>query len=228
MVSATSESYDSWGIEQASPIYDSVEHFEKLKNHINGLSKVLNSSSGNNRLAGFTTHFTKHGVLIVHVGLPGRALDITTLRYLASIIVIYEDEILRLVPQNRRGQCSDPDHPDSEVVIWSNRENFLDFTGQRLMSIEKVRRLIFNDRLSPDNELKGLINLMGPREREFVNFCSLMGKLSNIEFRQHEGTLNLTAVQSWARFCVGLVELAWRLLIKDISFLYPVGRIEFG
>ena len=64
---------------------------------------------------------------------------------------------------------------------------------------------------SPNMTVPKLATLMSPTRAYLVNFKYLLrqdGSPRTLEFRQHEGCLNLSSLKSWVTFVVGLVRLA--------------------
>lgn len=168
----------------------------------------------------------------IHVGLPpidGRAnfenakFDLATLQHLAYILVMYESAISTVHPRYRR-QGS----PAAAVEIQSNVDAFrrkmarpavvgqiwstnkLDNVCEKnnMLPLAQARNMIWRDGMTPN----ALVNLMGPGKGRIVNW-SYLHRLPHegprtLEFRQHEGTLDAEAVQWWALFVTGLVQLA--------------------
>jgi len=73
-----------------------------------------------------------------------------------------------------------------------------------------ARRKIFH----PWQSIGGLAELMGgTAEGRIVNWTKLDnedGSARTIEFRQHQGTLEIESVKWWVEFCAGLLRLAER------------------
>jgi Putative amidoligase enzyme len=223
MKSDPADVYDSWGIELVSPVYRSFRmHFNTMRRQVRSISDALTSNAGNNKKDGVMALCSPDCGLHVHIG---NGMDIVTLRYVGLLLVVYEDEILRLVPQWRRDEV----HRVSGIM--SNRQRFLwdmsdiptvrqvtDEAGSaiedkftyKFQPLNRIRDMIFKPNLSPADKLGDLQDLMGGKHR-LVNFSYLARneRPRTLEFRQHEGTLDPKAIEAWVRFCIGLVQFAW-------------------
>lgn len=90
-----------------------------------------------------------------------------------------------------------------------------------MKSLEDIHARLFDDvdaaEVKEEKGLDKLLSYMGcGRDKDrIVNFRALLGgkdgkRPKTVEFRQHAGTLDVQEVGWWVRFCLGLVQLAWR------------------
>lgn len=184
--------------------------------------------------------------LHVHVGLPTPpdhpkdtplpTFDLTTLKHLAYLTIIFERFISTLHPKSRRRDNSDiitntdsfEQEPIDPFADWNWEENgippgFYDQNPEEddnndHLDFTYVRSKIF----TPDMTLDKLVVLMCPlnqdrpsdQRRRIINWTYLTRPFPlarTLEFRQHEGSIDPVGVNHWVDFVVGLVQLAERM-----------------
>ncbi|TGO30258.1 hypothetical protein BPAE_0007g00950 [Botrytis paeoniae] len=210
----TSKRWDSYGIEVVSRVLKSNNHRDTAE--LEEIVKTL-KGTGDELYEGFITN---QCALHVHVEAP----DLATLKELACILLIYEEEISRLHPRCRR-----PGHPVARGNLISNRlhtllgadyvtyeETVHEIWDQRaetslyrkLRTIQQIRDEV--DQLRDEKELAGYMCFPLTYTNRLVNFLSLRSssRAHTVEFRQARGSLNVKDVTQWVDFCLSLVQLA--------------------
>lgn len=210
----SSKRWDSYGIEVVSRVLRSDDHRDTAE--LEEIVKAL-KGTGDELYEGFITN---QCALHVHVEAP----DLATLKELACILLIYEEEISRLHPRCRR-----PGHPVARGNLISNRLHTLlgadyityEETVQEIWdqpaetslyrkqrTIQQIRDEV--DQLRDEKELAGYMCFPLTHTSRLVNFLSLRSSLRahTIEFRQARGSLNVKDVTHWVDFCLSLVQLA--------------------
>jgi len=229
--------WDSYGLELVSRVFNTTTNPGDAE-----ICNVIDTIKGNesSTYGSFTTNQTG---LHVHVQAPE---DLSVLKELAMILLIYEDEISRL-----HSKCRRPNHPATAGVLGSNRTAFMldDLTYKshypkldcstpalaKRYSIPQLRGMmerrfkskeVLSQRMNgpvPENA-KAYPN--GTRHR-LVNFTTTCRKPdedtgkafpSTIEFRHAQGSLDSVHVLKWIEFCVGLVRLAHEYASKSKNF----------
>ncbi|KAG9229587.1 hypothetical protein BJ875DRAFT_387045, partial [Amylocarpus encephaloides] len=213
--------WDSYGLELVSPVLNSANPQHKVD-----IKQLVEETAGipDDRHGAF---ITKQCGLHVHIEAP-QILEV--LKELATLLVIYEEEISRLHPAVRM-----PGHRAAANQLDSNRLYFLhggdldfdktkanwvggNFSTSALKKEYNIPRL--RARMSLIKKKEALSQKMcwpsppdkpnGGRRR-LVNFTYLTrgkGYAETIEFRQARGSLDGEEINHWIDFCVGLVKFA--------------------
>lgn len=142
----------------------------------------------------------------VHLKPDHDDFDLPTLKHLAYIIVMYEQQIDSLQPSYRRAVGA-IEGSGGRYDFRSNTSNFVDRSSGQRYSLAIVRGMI-----SAVQNVRSLDILMGPGKRFVVNFENLRRENKNeprtLEFRQHEGVLRGEMVEMWVYFCIALLRIA--------------------
>ncbi|MCJ1477022.1 hypothetical protein MMC13_005693 [Lambiella insularis] len=147
--------------------------------------------------------------LHVHLKPKRGDFDLPSLKHLAYIIVMYEQQIDTLQPFHRRTFM--PMHGSGGTYDFcSNYSNFINPITSADRSLADIRGMI-----SAVEDVEALDTLMGPGKRFVVNFGNLRRAdpesqhgPRTLEFRQHEGALRGVMVAAWVQFCAALLRLA--------------------
>jgi hypothetical protein len=132
-VTLDESSFDSYGVEFVSPVYESKNDIPALVSDIKALSNAMKFDGVGNKTSesGFISTCTKECALHVHVGYSdNHPIDTAVLRQLAFLLIVYEHEIVRLISKHRQGQIYGiPDTNDGSGTqlrsqMMSNREFF--------------------------------------------------------------------------------------------------------
>jgi hypothetical protein len=111
VATAKAADWDSYGLELISPIFNTGSN-----QGYNDIAQILEAIKGNpSYLTG--AFITNQCALHVHVSAPK---DLSVLKELAILIMVYESEISKLHPH-----CRHPEHPNARYTVESNRLRFL-------------------------------------------------------------------------------------------------------
>lgn len=224
------DAWDSWGVELISPPYTSISA-------ATADTSTLLTKLGGDKTANYGSFVTEACGFHVHVGQPeNRPFELSTLRHLAWLLVIFEDAINGMHATHRR-QIYTNSEDGTACEILSNRDHWMleeptgpvlrtvmdEETGeliseeydQHYKNLGTIQMDIFGEGQGMDvgqaDRLEKLVKLMNPQKRgHVVNFTGLISpeRPQTVEFRQHAGTLDVEEMGHWVQFCVGLVALA--------------------
>ncbi|RFU25846.1 hypothetical protein B7463_g10493, partial [Scytalidium lignicola] len=221
------KSWDSFGIQVASPAITAVENEFQIRNVIDHMAGHENDQYGC-----FTTNQCGFSV---QVGCS----KFEVIQKLALICLVYEEEISHLHPPCRRH-----DESDSNDLFQSNRLRLLASVKhvptmykdcstsaiiQRGITIKHLEELmsskcqttIDNNTLKYQADKADLARFMNypagknqyttGNPNRAVNFTTCVrtkDQQCTVEFRQHRGTLSIEDIENWVEFVVNLVRLA--------------------
>ncbi|MCJ1245470.1 hypothetical protein MMC30_002674 [Trapelia coarctata] len=206
------------GIEIISRILDPTEEC------VEEVGQVLSLIKSRFRLAN-----NKSTGLHVHVGNGNRGFALSTLKKFSMLVTAFESLINTLHPSERL------------LSQWCRAPSrSADFSDEPEMSL----RLLKLEQCASVEDLVAVMNPNDGRECAY-NLTNLRMRVPGeekltIEFRQHEGSVNLQAIVNWTRFAVALVEFSHKvpesqhlILCVDkskypaftiFSFLVTIGR----
>lgn len=218
---------DTYGIELVSPPYSEGE-LSNAEVNISSLLGALDMPT-----SAITTN-TACG-LHVHVGTPtGECLPLKFLQHLSELLVIYEDQIIRLHPFHRR-QRTDEIRSNKEPSLaepfavpldfidrlapweWDSNKLVVKKHESRYKAVHEIHHVIFDEVDQAVDPIAQLQKRMGPTRGLIASFAYLNRKdgPQTIEFRQHAGSRDAKEISNWFKFCLALVKLAWRCVDGD-------------
>ena len=241
-VSVKAHQWDSHGIELVSRVLLFAEDsFKEIEDYLDVLKGKRAKRSRHrafvSELCGLHVHIGHSTYL--EQGEQRTGFPLSTLQHLAYILVIYEGAISTLFPHSRRGETG-----ISSMDIKSNLDNFYkepttdapEPTFEQLQSpdykvppmedsppfcFREARSRIFAE----EQSYESLAKLMCPESvgrNAIVNFMyTARGPgegAQTVEFRQHEGCLDASAIKWWVKFCAELVLFAERMAWRHGSF----------
>lgn len=237
------DKWDSHGVELVSrPLPATSESFEEIQQHLEPLSGTASSRHGAMITSHCALH-VHVGFPDPAPGKHRTDFGLPMLQHLGYLLVMYEGQISRMHPPSRRAG-SEAAMKDcitnlDEFAEASINASYQDVGGDHFeangelekyselgdyneseepivtpISYEISRRLIFTS----DMTTAKLVKLMcGTLKDHIVNFTYLLRPAQaarTLEFRQHEGTLDLEAIRWWVDFVLRLVKLADQMAEK--------------
>jgi hypothetical protein len=237
------DSFDSFGIELLTPVLsfaNKERDYQTIQRYLETFTSGPNPRAFPPYTAGMHVHvglkFDNGGNLTAH--------STRIVRYLAYILLLHEDIITQCFPRRRCAEHAPaqlgPARPvsayynrleamgfdyhavritakkyTSHLELRSNTTSFARVNGiRRPFNLAQLYKLIFL------RSIDRVINDLQPEEREhvrgfFYNFLHLLdGRKPTIEFRQHEGTVDLDKVKHWIDFLHALLRKSARLDLK--------------
>ena len=197
------------------------------------------------RSDGLDYHLDDECAMHIHVGKQdGSPFTIKTLQHLAYLVLIYEHEFARWTIPLKRGTdfetrsnrmdfatecpCPEPQH----AYLCDEAGNITEGSVEAVWNyqpLSEVRKALFDKIDSAEDPLRAFVKLMGDKGH-IVNFSYSGRDITNnepaatVEFRQHQGTLNVDDVLHWARHCTALVALAQKYADNNIQ--HPITTWE--
>jgi Putative amidoligase enzyme/Protein of unknown function (DUF3489) len=181
-----------------------IVHDGSLNDHINGMEVVSPPLSGEAgmreieivaaTLARLGTRIKRECGLHVHVDARRPELSLDGFKRLALLYIENESFIDSVMPPSRRGTANrwaqSIAHIRPEVVLRAHDVNAL------------ASALLYNDNRARRGE-----HARDSRRYVKLNFLSFL-KYGTVEFRHHGGSIDGKKIQSWVRFCLGMVSKA--------------------
>ena len=220
------DEYDTWGVEVVSPPFSLCDLDGAMASTKQLLGQLNKSKSA--------VQSDEQCGLHVHIGRKDNSeFDLSTLKHLAYLLIVYEDALFSLRPKTRRQAVQNTSGQARENFCSSLRERFaLDEPKAATRQAKHTHNLPVPehgwDCYMPDlhnvrSQIFGcttaaaLVKLLqGAGRHTCVNFKPIIDprRPNIVEFRQHTGTLETATIRNWIELCQRLVELA-ELMAED-------------
>ena len=143
--------------------------------------------------------------LHVHVGNRGLGFPRQTLKTFAQMVVVFERQLESLHPRHRLNNphCLAPGSNFPSSNLTKN--------VRLIQQAQSTAAIVYQMSCKPEGHRRGFAyNLSNLRDEE------VMPK-PTIEFRQHEGTLEVEAIAAWVSLACGLVERCYRMTREQVE-----------
>ena len=184
--------------------------FAEIESYLNALKHKSASSP-------YGVYANRSCGLHVHVGM-GRdkeySLPLPLLQHLSYMVAQFETIISSLFPSARRAAGSN-DYISSNLMGIRRSRHIC--SRAPIPELQDLQDLIFDEQMLIDDLVELMGNNPGPNrdpKYKFINFSNGIERQGSghasrtIEFRQHEGSLDVEAVIRWAQFCIKFVRAA--------------------
>ncbi|KAF2400350.1 hypothetical protein EJ06DRAFT_577757 [Trichodelitschia bisporula] len=224
---AAAENWDVAGLALRSPLFtaNSLSEIGKLKRDVEDIMEEFGKAKEVRVVA------ARGGSMHVHVGRQdGRPHTLAAMRQLAYILAVYEDQIARLHPVERRPEFSPHLRSNRRefTTVGSRPREIMEWDDEAKKVVKKrvsavyrpmsyVRLCLFkhvDHGMTPEEKWKRLREFVGKARYYVVNFSFIHRDPETegpktLEFRQHKASLDPDEIYWWTVFCTKLTQLAY-------------------